>query len=639
MYLDPQRAFSEKQHEQLYLESSGFCMRCDCILQSIWYAHHIIHWINGGTTEINNGMALCQQCHTILHRRKKMITPRGWQKTALEKFKAHSELCFLIDATPGSGKTYFSGFCVQEVQKKYPNIFIIIVVPTTAIKQNFLDSYHNLGIELKPKLQNGRGLPKGFDGAIITYQQLPNLLTTFRIWTQQQQLLFVFDEIHHASEENIWGNATKTCGQLASQIIAMSGTPFRSDGLPISFINYNENGIAISDAAYTYQEAVFDNVCRSIQFPQGDGRAEWTLGTEEESIEISDITTKDECKAATTIFKPDSEWIETAIHTCNKQLTEYRKVYPNAGGIIVCRPGTDENDTRHIYAIAKLVEDILGEKPVIVTHDEKSANDDIETFKKSNARWIISVRKIAEGVDIKRLRVMLLLSLTKSELLFRQLAGRILRVENTDGNPEDAQMYIANHHRLVAWAARIKMEAVVGLQERKERDEKGIEDGMEDDFDDPPVFIPKGCSHIDAGCISVDGEHFSAEEMHLAEEFKYGDIMLEHVSTTAIAHILRKRSEPSNKTNNTPESETKSEQDTIPLYKQKQHKRDQINSLCQRINGIRQRASNLTKDKFNYRTIHQQWNKIIKVQNIEDLVDNYPIEKMDEAIALLRDWL
>ena len=634
LYLDSQRTFNESQREYLYLDTSGYCQRCDAALPIVWDVHHIIHWIDGGKTEVTNGMAVCQQCHIVLHRRKKMITPRGWQKNAVEKYKACSGDFFLVDATPGSGKTYLSGFCIKEVQKEYPNIFIVIVVPTTAIKKSFCDAYHDLGIELKPELKHARGRPTEFDGAVVTYHQLPNLVKTFKIWVknQKQQILFVFDEIHHTSRENIWGNAANECGTLAAKIIAMSGTPFRSDGYPITFINYDEDGVAISDATYSYRMAVTDNVCRSIEFPQGDGTAEWTLDDDEESVEISEITTKDEYKAAATIFKPGSKWMEAAIRTCNNQLMQYRKVYPNAGGIVICRPGKSDIDERHIHAIAKLMTDILGEKPVIITHDEESANDKIEDFKRSSTKWIISVRKIAEGVDIKRLRVMLLLSLPNSELFFRQLAGRILRVENTDNNPEDAQMYIANHPRLVTWAERISMESEIGLKEHKEKSE--VENEIEDDFNDKPIFDPKECSHIDAGCTSMDGEHFSVDEMQKATQIKRGDNALEHVSVTTIAGILRRGFEFTEKNN-----DNNRESDPVSLFQQKQHKRNQINALCQKINGIRQRASNLSKDKFNYKAVHQQWNKIIKVQNIEDLVDNHPIEKMDETIALLREWL
>jgi len=595
VYLDPQRTFNEKQREQLYLETSGFCARCDSPLQLIWNAHHIVHWIAGGKTETNNGMALCQQCHIFLHKERKMITPRGWQKDAVTIFKnvTREKKCFLIDATPGSGKTYLSGFFIQEVRKEYPNIFTIIVVPTTAIKKNFLDAYHDLGIELKSMLNKGRGRPKEFDGAITTYQQLPNLIKTFSTWAkQQQQLLFVFDEIHHTSDDNKWGDAAEVCGNISKKIIAMSGTPFRSDCRKMSFIQYNKEGTAISDVSYNYRKAVSENVCREVIFAWGNGTAEYIINDTNRSVEISEITDEDEQYAAKTIFRPDSDWVEETFGKCDAQLTEYRKTYPNAGGIVVCRPGYGANEEKHIHMIADKIKDILGEKPIVITHEDKDADDAIEKFKKSNDRWIVSVRKIAEGVDIKRLRVMFLCTLTKSELLFRQLVGRIVRVENTEGAPENSQVYIANHPRLTEWADRIMEEAHTG----------------------------------------INGEHFSPEEIEIAESMKKEDPSLFNASVTMIAQILRNNSKKTASKNN-----TTSEPNVKPLHVRKEYKRKKISDLCKRISMKEARV--LNRDKVDYSLIRIRIYKYLGVSDINDLIDNYDIAKMDEAITILKEWL
>ena len=43
------------------------------------------------------------------------IKPRGWQIEALEKFQVTMGKHFLLDATPGSGKTLFAAFAAKHL--------------------------------------------------------------------------------------------------------------------------------------------------------------------------------------------------------------------------------------------------------------------------------------------------------------------------------------------------------------------------------------------------------------------------------------------------------------------------------------------------------------------------------------------
>ncbi|MEZ9955471.1 diguanylate cyclase, partial [Vibrio splendidus] len=84
------------------------------------------------------------------------------------------------------------------------------------------------------------------------------------------RVFVVFDEIHHCSgseieNANVWGQQVLTKVQdLATYTLAMSGTPWRSDSLPIAMAEYNTpDGQVLVDYQYTLKQAIADNVCRN----------------------------------------------------------------------------------------------------------------------------------------------------------------------------------------------------------------------------------------------------------------------------------------------------------------------------------------------------------------------------------------
>src|SRR4029077_7257670 len=140
--------------------------------------------------------------------------PRGWQIEAIRNFQISKNKHFLLDATPGSGKTLFAGFAAKELFDRKQIDFALAIVPNTTIKGDkeagFLGDWNKLSIQITPVLKDGQDPPREFRGAVITYQQLPNMVGTIKTWVRNGLRVFaVFDELHHPSEDNIWGNATE----------------------------------------------------------------------------------------------------------------------------------------------------------------------------------------------------------------------------------------------------------------------------------------------------------------------------------------------------------------------------------------------------------------------------------------------
>ena len=69
------RLFTGALLAALRLRDKG-CTIPDCTTPPQWAdAHHLIHWVDGGTTSLLNGALICPRHHTIAHQ-------RGWTATA-----------------------------------------------------------------------------------------------------------------------------------------------------------------------------------------------------------------------------------------------------------------------------------------------------------------------------------------------------------------------------------------------------------------------------------------------------------------------------------------------------------------------------------------------------------------------------
>jgi superfamily II DNA or RNA helicase len=552
-----------------------------------------------------------------------MIKARGWQKRALDKFEEHRGLCFLLDATPGAGKTIFSALCFQMLAERNAADFALIVVPTTAIKGDrnagFLGDWHKVGIELTTVLKDRQDCPSEFKGGVITYQQLPNLLSTLEVWVQNGvRIAGFFDEVHHLSEDNIWGSAAERLARCCVKILAMTGTPFRGDGRRISFVSYDDQGFAKSDTKYSYKQSVIEGVCRPVEFITDDGIAEFIMRDEEEKVRLSEAKTDDEVRGASnTIFRADSSWMKEFLERADESVDEYRNSDSDAGGLVVCRPGTDERDEKYLMQISKLMREVTGDDPEVIFHEDRDANAKIEKFRSSTRKWVFAVRKISEGVDIKRLRVLVMATRPTTQLLFRQLVGRVVRVQSTE-KIEYATVYIPKFPQLQEWAAKITKEAKEGLHEREIKERE-----LSDKERSESSFVALGSTHEDGGSISDYGDEFTAAEINTAERIKQGDPQLFDIPVTKIAYLHRKLGiaiDPVQTSNN-------------PLQIEKKEIRQDINKVARRL------AIRRNHEQPDFARVWTDIHKHTGARSIDDLMDNYSIDVMRQTLHLIQSWL
>ena len=194
---------------------------------------------------------------------------------------------------------------------------------------------------------------------------------------------------------------------------------------------------------YSLGEAIADGVCVPATFDRFNGEFEVKIGTHPIRVSgtkptnIPDAIKKIanpavqksldyETLAYTPIFdkygEPDvNSYHGSMVRQASIKLDETRHDLPTAGGLVIAR------SIEMAEYFQKLFEKIEGEKPMIVHSNKPNASKIIRRFRNSKKRWIVSVAMISEGVDIKRLRVLVYLPNAKTELAFRQSIGRVIR--------------------------------------------------------------------------------------------------------------------------------------------------------------------------------------------------------------------
>ena len=98
----------------------------------------------------------------------------------------------------------------------------------------------------------------------------------------------------------------------------------------------------------------------------------------------------------------------------------------------------------------------FNEDSVVVTYRESEPTSIIQRFRHSQDKWIISVGMISEGTNIPRLQVCCHLTNIKTEMHFRQILGRILRM--TSSKNQEAILYMPAEPKLLEYAYRVKQD-------------------------------------------------------------------------------------------------------------------------------------------------------------------------------------
>lgn len=412
-----------------------------------------------------------------------MINLRNWQSeaiaTALEKFEAlYSH--FLCLATPGAGKTVMASALADILIKKDKVDLVLCFSPSTVVANDF-----KVELEAITKKRFCGGL--GATGSSLTYQSMRHLDAAFWTLLDTYRVFVIFDEIHHCAgtgieNANAWGEQILMNIQgKAHYTIALTGTPWRSDTIPIALANYigEDNRLQV-DYRYDLTQAIKDGVCRSPHITLFDNELIDVIENNERFSysSISDFLIKSGLSYSELIFH--DEVIRQILKHGVIRLNQERQIFGNAGGLIVAAT------ISHAKHIQMLLSE-LGESSEVVTYQEDDPESVIHRFKRSSQKWIVSIGMISEGTNIPRLRVCCYLSLVTTELYFRQVLGRVLRAQYSP--VEIGYLIMPAHPRLLEYSNRVAQEVphyavIKSLGNNEDRDSE--DSYLEEDSDLPP---------------------------------------------------------------------------------------------------------------------------------------------------------
>ncbi len=390
---------------------------------------------------------------------------RPWQHAALARFSASPHPDFLAVATPGAGKTTFALTALRFALAERP-ARVVVVAPTAHLKTQWARAAARLHLHLDPAWSpSDGGLPPDMHGVVTTYQQVVTSAAALRQLASDAYV--ILDEVHHAGEEQAWGQTLQEAFEGAARRLSLSGTPFRSDTRAIPFVRYHDDE-AVPDYEYGYGDALRDGrVVRPVYFPRTGGQMEWSApdgvihsATFEDSM--TNVLANQRLRTALSL---EGEWLPSVLREAVDRLAHVRKGQSNAGGLIIA------TDQEHARGIASLLKWRFRVSAAVVTSDDPDASSTIASFADGSNEWLVAVRMVSEGVDIPRLRVGVYATTTTTELFFRQAVGRFVRwVPGI--RDQRAWLYIPDDPRLRVRAAQIAEQRRHSLRRKEKPDEE-----------------------------------------------------------------------------------------------------------------------------------------------------------------------
>ncbi|PSV62045.1 diguanylate cyclase [Photobacterium profundum] len=378
---------------------------------------------------------------------------RQWQvecsEKALQKYSS-SQQHFFCQATPGAGKTVFAATVALRLLQENKIDLVLCFSPSLTVSSGIKKTFSQT---LNCTFNGGLGSI----GRSLTYQSIQFLNEEFWLTLRNHRVFVVFDEIHHCSgteveNANVWGQQVLTKIQgLATYTLAMSGTPWRSDSLPIVLGEYSDpDGMLLVDYQYTLKQAISDKVCRAPKIVLVDNE-HLTVSNDEKMESFSSIL--EMIKQTKTSYQSvihNEDAMEHLLGLGCKKLAEIRSLSPGAGGLVVAA------SVLHAQTIKKVLSEKYAQSVSIVTYRHEEPLTEIERYRQSETQWIVSVGMISEGTDIPRLQVCCHMSSVKTELYFRQVLGRILRVNGT--TTQQAWLFTFAEQSLIEFAERIEQD-------------------------------------------------------------------------------------------------------------------------------------------------------------------------------------
>ena len=410
---------------------------------------------------------------------------RPWQDSAINKAinwlaVKKKDKRFLINAAPGAGKTICAAVLAKNLIDAGEIERVIVIAPRREVVKQWKDEF-KIVTNRAMLIETGGSEDLGLD-ICSTWNSVENNLSLFKKVCSEFKTLIICDEHHHAAINAVWGTSAVNSFENAKYVVVLTGTPVRTDGKAPVWFSYSEDGSQLTHSqegtySLTYGEAVDLKYCRPVFFHRHEGKFTVVLKEGDKPIAVSgkngvDINKNNHQKnfvnaiqksldfytlARSPQYKKDQKTPDLNSYQASMlewgitKLEETKERLPKAGGLVIA-----PNIIVAEY-MTELLEMLTKKKPILVHSKTKNTEEKIDAFRHSNKDWLVSVAMINEGVDIKRLRVLVYLPNAQTELSFRQAIGRVVR---SMGNEDDSRAYVVmpTHNIFEEYARRIEGE-------------------------------------------------------------------------------------------------------------------------------------------------------------------------------------
>lgn len=467
------------------------------------HADHITPYSRGGATEIGN----LQLIPADVNRKKGAFhyEPRPWQQEFHQRYAEYQSIggeSFLLVATPGSGKTHAAlhecqRFCNMHGSRMHR---IVIIVPSDNLRTRWIEDAHKHGLSLG---NDPTMIKDGYQGIVMTYQGMATAQLYMQKLCADYKVMLVCDEVHHCGDENSWGSILRASFSAAQMRLMMSGTPARTDGTAIPFIRYDEQGYFSADYTYGVAEATRDGVIRSVAFLHHRGSVR--IGGH--TVAISKDCTQDDERHLGRLVASSGAFAREMLQHGRQHVDRLRDCgVSDAAALVVV------SDQPAAGAISRLIGEMTGEHAEVIVSDESINTTTVDRFRNGRQKWLVAVQKVSEGTDIPRLQVLVWLTNKTTELAFRQIVGRVVRMR--DGQEiDEATVVLPETPTLLNYALTMKSESDLGLREKQHREEREMSERMHADM------LPFTTSYDGSGDAIIDDAPVeSAEAQWMAEQ-------------------------------------------------------------------------------------------------------------------------
>lgn len=463
------------------------------------HADHIVPYAAGGATDVANGQLLTPRANN--RKGAAVLQLREWQEEFILRWDQRvSGKPFLLSAIPGGGKTIAALEVARRWMRAGNDRRLLVVVPTNNLQEQWKDEAAAFGIELQTR-EFGSCFKHGYAGAVLTYQTVAVNSVVVRALCGSAPTLVVLDEPHHCGESKQWGDGVQHGCEPSVEKLLLSGTPWRTTGERIPFVDYDDKGWAKVDYPYDYPKALKDNVVRYLSFRYDRGRCKVAVNGKEHIYEMhSGISDEDAQRTCRHLLNPAGDFLPEIIRIADAKLREVRHETPDAAAMAACM------DQSHAERVAEVIYRETGKKPVVIVSDNEVATGTVREFRNSRDEWLVSVRQVSEGTDIKRLQVLCYLTNFATPLFFRQLIGRVSRVRGE--NDLEAHVFLPADPRLIQHAQEIEQLQYVAYKQQAEE----LRERRERDASEPSNFQFLDSEHDGTEFVQIAGELFSQQQ-------------------------------------------------------------------------------------------------------------------------------